>query len=307
MKRRAWSFARRALIKLSGDPTCSLPMHGRDLNLPLSHALPDYLEHFPLYDRLPRRLSEYVHRAEGRLVCIDVGANIGDTIASFYGDESDAFLAIEPNPKFGELLAANWGWNEKVAIVSEICSSGSDEGTYLIQERHGTASIHRTEEGERMRRRPLDEIVKDHPFAEEANVLKVDTDGHDFEVIEGAKNLLSRRLPAVMFECDAFENADYVEACLRALELFRGVGYNHFLVYDNFGSLMGRYALGDTTAFRNLLFFQLTSNFYYFDILVMKDEDLFPFHAAEVEFFVGKVPSEALKRAAVAAAGLPAS
>lgn len=304
IKRRAWSLARKALIKLLRDPNCSLPIHGRHLKFPLSHSLPDYLKQFRFYDRLPQRISEYIHQKQGHLSCIDVGANIGDTIASFYAKDTDTFLAIEPNSKFNKLLAENWGWNKNVTVVSDICSSGSSEGTFEIQEKNGTASILQTENGIKMSRRQLDEIVNDHPFAMNANVLKIDTDGHDFEVIAGSKRLLSRNLSVVLFECDAFENTNYVEDCLRTLKFLKQSGYNYFLLYDNFGNLMGRYSLSDLSPFQNLLFFQLTSNFYYFDILVMKDEDIFQFYKTEIDYFADQMPNKSLQRTAIAAAEL---
>lgn len=302
--RRAWSYVRKTLIKLLDDPTCSLSIHGRLLEFPLSHALPEYMKQNRFYDRLPQRISEYIHQKQGRLNCIDVGANIGDSIASFYKDDSDSFLAIEPNPKFNKLLAKNWGWNKNVTVVSEICSSSSDEGRFEIQERNGTASILQAESGTQMSRRPLDEIVNDHPFSRNANVLKIDTDGHDFEVIAGSKEFISRNLPVVLFECDAFENTDYVEDCLRTLKFFKQNGYDHFLLYDNFGNLMGKYSLSDLSPFQNLLFFQLTSDFYYFDILIMKNEDVFQFYKSEIDFFADKMPNKSLRRTAIVAAEL---
>lgn len=301
IKRKAWSYARRLTMKVMGDPTCSLSIHGRRLKVPLSHALPDFLKHCPFYDRLPERISEYVHRKQQRLNCIDVGANIGDTIAAFRKEEADVFLAIEPNPTFRDLLIANWGWNDKVTVVSDICSSSSSEGSFLIQEGNGTASIHQVDDGIQMTRRSLDEIVQRHPSAVNANVLKIDTDGHDFQVIAGAEQLISQNMPAVLFECDAFNNDNYVEDCLSTLSLFKRSGYRHFLLYSNFGNLMGWYSLADLLPFRQLLFFQLTSSFCYFDILVMRDDDLFPFCRDEVEYFIGKTSRVALRRSATMA------
>jgi len=302
VRKRIWSYVRKALIKLLNDPVCSLPVHGRCLKLPLSHPLPDFLRLHPFYDRLPQRISEYIHQKDGHLSCIDVGANIGDTVASFYKDDSDTFLAIEPNPKFNKLLTENWGWNKNVIMVSDICSSESSEGSFAIQEKDGTASVVQTGNGIKMNRRSLDEIVNDHPSVANANVVKIDTDGNDFEVIAGAKRLLSRNLPVVFFECDAFENTNYVEDCMSALKYFKEIGYNYFLLYSNFGYFMGRYSLADLSPFKNLLFFQLTSNFYYFDILVMKDEDVSRFYREEVNYFADNIPNKSLQRTAVVAA-----
>jgi len=306
IRKRIWFYVRAALIKLLNDPNCSLLIHGRSLKLPLSHLLPDFLRLHPFYDRLPQRISEFIHQRQGHLSCIDVGANIGDTIASFYKKDTDTFLAIEPNPKFNKLLAENWGWNKNIIIVSDICSSGSSECTFTIQEVDGTASILQTENGLKMCRRSLDEIVNAHPSMANANVLKIDTDGHDFEVIAGANRLLSQNLPVVLFECQPFENTtNYVEDCLGALNSFKELGYNDFLVYDNFGYLMGRYSLSDLSPFKNLLFFQILRPFLYcFDILVMKDEDVLQFYKEELVYFADKIPHKSLRRTASVAAEL---
>lgn len=303
-RRKAWALVRKAMIKLLNDPVCSLTIHEMRLKLLLSHQLPAYLKKFPFYDRLPQRISEYIHQKQGHLNCIDVGANIGDTLASFYKDDADAFLAIEPSPKFNKLLSENWGWNNNVRVVSDICSDYSDEGTFEIQEKSGTASILQSEKGIKMRRRPLDEILSDYPFAENVNVLKIDTDGHDFEVIKGSIGLISKHRPIVLFECDAFADTNYVEHCLKTLLALGQCGYKDFLLYDNFGHLMGKYQLSDLSLFRNLLFYQLTSDFYYFDILVMKDEDLVEFYKNEITYFVEKMPNKSLQQTAFAAAEL---
>jgi len=284
------------------DPVCTLPVHGQPLDVPLSHALPDRLTRLPFYDRLPQRISEYLHSKGEPFSCIDVGANIGDTLAAFHLQDSDVFLAIEPNPKFNRILSANWGMNPNVRILDCLCSARSDEGTYQIRETTGTASIHSSDDGLRLSKRTLDEIVADHPAAARANVVKIDTDGYDFEVIAGARKLLSANQPALLFECADMKKPNYAEECLEALKLLEGAGYREALVYDNYGYLMGRYSLSDLRPFRNLLFYQLTSRFHYFDVLCMKDADIEAFYSKETHFFTSSVSNEAKRIAAAYAA-----
>jgi len=240
-----WSLVREAMIKLFRDPSCRLLIHDRYLNLALSDLQPEFLHNFRFYDQLPRRVSNYIHQEQGCLNCIDVGANIGDSIAAFYKEESDMFLAIEPAPKFKKLLIENWGWNSNVTVIDAVCSSFESEGNFCIEDNKGTASIMKTLNGVKMTIRSLDGIISEHPEFMKANVLKIDTDGHDFEVISGSRKLLSENFPAALFECDCFGNTNYVEDCLNTLELFKQTGYNNFLLYDNFGGLMGLYPLSD--------------------------------------------------------------
>ena len=304
IRKKLWAFARQTMIKIKQDPACVMKIHDRRMKMPLSHMHPVYLRKDPLFNKLPHRIGAYVHQKRGRLVCIDVGANIGDTIAAFYQSDNDTFLAIEPNPKYHRYLVENWGWHQNVTALAEICSSGNGEGKFAIQERKGTASFIEDIHGTTMRYRSLDEIVKDYAFAASANVIKIDTDGHDFQVIEGAQGLLARQRPCVLFECDASENPHYAEDCVKILKLFQRNGYRNFLVYNNQGYLMGRYSLSDLAPFGNLLFFQLTSKCHHFDILVMKDEDFGGFYQAEIDFFTSLMTRKTLMNSAFAAATL---
>jgi hypothetical protein len=110
--------------------------------------------------------------------------------------------------------------------------------------------------------------------------------------------LISRNHPIVLFECDVFDNINYVEDCLSTLRIFERSGYRYFLLYDNFGSLMGRYSFSNLSPFRSLLYYQLTSSFHYFDILVMKDEDISHFYQAEIDYFTNSMPEKSPERTA---------
>ena len=295
IKRKVWSLSRKFLIKIFKDPICKLAVHGRILYLPLSHQLPFYLRQCPLYDRLPQRIGAFLHENQDSFNCIDVGANIGDTIAAFYPNQNDRFIAVEPNPNFSRFLLRNWGDNENVAVVSDVCSSSNDQSNFTIQEQEGTATILHTKSGKSMEKKTLDTILDNNVHIKNVDILKIDTDGHDFEVLKGARKLLAANLPIVLFECDPFENINYVQECIDALNYFNESGYKNFLLYDNLGNLMGLYSLNDLTSFKNLLFHQLVNGRYYFDILVMKDDDIFVFHRNELEFFMMQTPKTALQ------------
>lgn len=298
-----WSLSRTMLIKLLNDPDCIMPIHGQYLAMPLSHPLPLYIKNFKFYDRLPSRIGQFMRRKYGHVKCVDVGANIGDTVASLYlaGADKDRFLVIEPNETFQKYLLRNCGAISNVKILPVVCSSENSSKNYKVEEGRGTASFIHDSTGKSTETKCLDDILSAEPEFSNLNILKIDTDGHDFKVIAGAKQIIQKNLPAVLFECDLHSNTDYVEDCLRALKFFGSVGYKEFLFYDNFGNLMGRSKLSDLSNFKNLLFYQITSKFCYFDILLMRDEDLRPFLSSEIKYFVDNIENEALKRAAAAA------
>ena len=165
LTRKFWSVFRKLLIKLLRDPSCVLTVHAHPLQLPLSHRLPIYLKDHPFYDRLPERISGYIHDKYGYIKCVDVGANIGDSIAAFYKDDvlGDRFLAIEPNENFNRYLVANWGGKDNVRILTSVCSSENRTRTYQVFEEQGTASLVNSENGVIMETRSLDDIISNNP------------------------------------------------------------------------------------------------------------------------------------------------
>ncbi len=284
-KSKLWYILRQILIKLRFDPVCTLPIHGRELKIPFSHQLPAILKYCRHYDQLPSRISTFIHQNNKHLICIDVGANIGDTIAAFYSDEEDVFLAIEPNPYFNKVLTVNWAWNNNVTVISEVCSSESGVDTFtIIDGKNGTSSIVTAENGIKMCKMTLDDIVKSYPSAADVNVIKIDTDGHDLDVIAGAVKIISKNRPVVLFECEVIDN-NYIHSCTKTLNTFKSIGYSSFLLYDSRGNLLGIHSLSDLSLFRDQLLMQIKEYTHDFEILLMRNEDIFTFYQIENEFF----------------------
>lgn len=242
-----------------------LTIHGDELHLPLSRALPLYLQRCPHYHRLPRRVSRYINFRRGTLNCIDISANAKDTLAAFQTYDTDTFLAIKPHPKYDQLLARNWGWNRRVTVVSPLCTSHHEMRTYKIREKSGTASVVECPSGVALNATTLDRLLKDYPYAGSVNGLKGDTDGHDLQVPHGARSLLERERPIVLFECDALGNEAYADKGFTILGQFRESGYGGFLVYDNLGYLLGTFSFADLSIFKNLLLYRSIRPFMYFD------------------------------------------
>ena len=150
----------------------------------------------------------------------------------------------------------------------------------------------------------LDDILTLNPDFTDFNLLKSHTDGHDFEVIAGAKKAISSNLPAILCEIDPSMNYQYSEDFLEMINFLKDTGYSSLLLYDNFGHLMGKYSLVDLKYFANLLFYHLTSCSYYLDILLMKEEDIASFFEAEQAYFIDTMPDKAFRRTANVSAEL---
>ena len=82
--------------------------------------------------------------------------------------------------------------------------------------------------------RQVDQVTLDDFFVNKidtgrsVDIVKVDVEGYELQVFEGAKALLSRYYPLVFCEIEARHNADYG----RVFELLRGLGYSCFVYRD---------------------------------------------------------------------------
>ena len=82
------------------------------------------------------------------------------------------------------------------------------------------------------------------------------------------------------------------------MNFFREAGYYSAIVYDNFGSLFGRIDLANLSDFKHSIFYQLTGDFFYFDILVMIEKDYKAFFKLEQSFFIEAIQVPELKTVA---------
>jgi len=273
--------------------------------MPFSHQLPVYLSGDGYYDALIPRVTTFIRAREGPICGIDVGANIGDTILAAFGDSRDQFLAVEPNPEFFEYLGKNVAEIQGVRLSKAVCGAMDGQASYSVATAAGTARFEKSASyGTAMECQRLDTLVLGYSEFSRCNFLKIDTDGHDFEVLRGARKLIAAAMPVILFECDIFKNSNYVEDVLDALRFFASVGYKNALVYDNGGYLFGHLDLSDVSSFSEALFYQMINGRFYFDVLVMRDAG--SFLAAEMEFFIKSTPTPECRAAAEQSAKLTA-
>ena len=273
-------FLRSIISKMFGDPSISAKIHGQKLYMPLSHNLPIYVNRFKFYDTALTRISKFLRLDKKNLVYIDVGANIGDSILAINPKKKDVIIAIEPNPKFQKYLRKNLVNLNNIVIKEVMCSSSPKKEKVKILEKNGTASIVIDNESMEIEQDTLDNIMKENKLGQ-IDLLKVDTDGHDFDVLNGAKKTIKKYKPAIFFECDSFGNKNYANDIFELFDFLKSCGYMSIIMYDNFGYLFGKYNLEDKETLENFFFYQLNSNFYYFDILVMDENKSKRFFALE--------------------------
>jgi FkbM family methyltransferase len=289
----------RRILIACGDPAYLAEIRGKSLLLPISHKLPFYISKYPQYDTLPGRVADFLREKDGYLDMMDVGANVGDTILACHSRADDRFLAIEANPSFMNYLRKNSLQIPQVTLMEAFCGSGEEANTSVqIREVGGTARVLESKSGISIPRMSLDRIAAEHQPSGKCNFLKVDTDGNDFDILLSGREFIGQRKPAILFECDIFENAEYYKNFSDVMSLLFSAGYATAIAYDNTGYLFDVFNTGEPEQFEFPLFHQVISEFGYYDILVLRQEHSNEFLKQEMEYFKNHITNPILQSVA---------
>ncbi len=173
---------------------------------------------------------------------VDVGANIGALtipVARHLADKAKV-IAVEASPRIAEILAYNIKMNGLQNVQLSRCAAGRNQGTtefYVPPESHfgmGSMSPQFNSAPTTIPMMSLDSLLE-ASGADRVAAIKIDVEGHEADVIEGATTVLSQRpAPLVIFEfCDWAEERAYPGDVGRAQRLLMELGFK-VLKMDSF-------------------------------------------------------------------------
>jgi FkbM family methyltransferase len=242
-----------------------------------SHLIEQLLSIHPYYSRNLARIANYVTEAYPETIIIDIGANIGDSIALIRSAQCNSFIyAIEGDKSYFRLLQKNvsqFFTNLSVhnnflgefskSIQSDLVALG---GTLNIQ--HNPASAN-----------TLDVITLDDFVAENKiqnlKLIKIDTDGFDLMILRGGLKCIDTQKPVLFFEYDEKYLKQNNEDGLQTLLKLKDLGYEKAIYYDNFGRYLLSTNLNNINTLKELYLYISGSRgaFPYFDLCLFHKSD----------------------------------
>jgi FkbM family methyltransferase len=178
----------------------------------LKHYLPRawFRYKFIKYKYLGRGEPEFHlvrHLVEPGTAAIDIGASFGMFAAEMAG-RATRVLAFEANPEVAAFTRSVAPRN--VEVVNVALSAQAGRATLSMPVNHKgngvteLAGIDRTHEGESIAFEAETKRLDDFPV-ERCSFIKIDVEGHEEEVLDGAAALIARERPVLMIEAiDAF-------------------------------------------------------------------------------------------------------
>lgn len=226
-------------IKKVDDPLVEYNVSNSTLLLPLSHNLPFILKNHPHYSSNLARLAKFVKQKYDDLHFIDVGANIGDSVAFLRGEAFFPILCIEGDQQFILVLEKNIEFLSEVYLSHNYLGETNKEIKAIIDREAGTAHLC---DGKKLNEiisvKQLTDVLRDYPNFLKAKMLKIDTDGFDCKIIRGAIKFIQEAKPVIFFEYAPYFLTQQGDDGISIFKLFVETGYQHLLIYDNCGDLM---------------------------------------------------------------------
>ncbi len=213
--------------------------------MPAEHPLPGTLNDYPQYNRplamAVCALASCASRSE-ELAVIDVGANIGETVAVIEQKTPNvSYLCVEADEDIARICDFNHRDNPRV--YTEQYFIGEHEGSLVCLQDDGRANpstklvqeanVDETTHHGRLVR--LDAVAAPFVEAHGLSLIKVDTEGYDFSVLRSGGALIDRYKPALYFEWFPDLLIDLKEHVWDGFDYLESLGYHHFVFFSSQG------------------------------------------------------------------------
>ena len=262
---------------------------GFDMDLGDGHMLQLMQKYNPMYDRFVPYLGMIADEKNiPNGIIVDIGANVGDTVAAFIRHTKSNAICVEPTQKFYNLCKKNINgfgheYTDRISLVNAYVSDVETTG-FVSEVIDGTAIKRTTASDAEAPTYTLPNIVGQCGYdMEQLSVIKIDTDGYDADCIFSLGEELRNISPVIFWENQIDDISQYEKYVSMGNFLYKS-GYNDFFVFDNYGNYLCHTDKNGYVEINNYIKRMLnkksTRSFFYVDVLAAKETDVESCHKA---------------------------
>jgi FkbM family methyltransferase len=186
------------------------------------------------------RLALAISAKYPQMTTVDVGANVGDTIAVLKSAADLPVIGIEGDELSFSYLQKNITQFKDVKIVKTFLSDKTKEERVAFDKSGWNATILPVENGgEQVSFKTLDEVLSNADYnGAVIKLLKVDVEGFDTIVLRGASAVIEKDKPALFFEYNRENMIAINEDGISTVLSYRNSGYKKVIFFDHKGNLV---------------------------------------------------------------------
>lgn len=186
------------------------------------------------------RLAAAIYKKYPGMTVIDVGANVGDTIAVLKSAVEVPVIGVEGDDTSFQFLEKNVIQFSNVFIVKTFLGEKTQE-TKVSMDKSGWNNTIIPDAGgtQQITLKTLDEVISSGSFGKaDIKLLKVDVEGFDTIVLRGAAAIIHQHKPVLFFEYNRENMIAINEHGLSTILSFREEGYRKIAFFDHKGTLV---------------------------------------------------------------------
>ena len=203
-----------------------------------THLLATYIQKFPSYSQNMHRIASVIAKFsnhEGAI--IDIGANIGDSVALIRSaGVKNPIHCVEGEQTYFGILKKNQPFFDNVFLHQTFLGEQTEALKGTLASEGGTAGFG-TSGNETIDTITLDDFVKNNNI-NDLRLLKIDTDGYDLKIIRGGLTSIAQQKPVIFLEYDPYFLTKNQDDGVSTLQTLAEIGYEKTLFYDNYGRLI---------------------------------------------------------------------
>ncbi len=245
--------------------------------------MPGNNQHISLYkyhpdaNKLQGILATHMAEKYPGMTTIDIGANVGDTIAVVKTAVDLPVIGIEGDPVSYQYLEKNTRQFTDTTIIKEFLGEKKQTIKVALEKTGWNATLIPTEnQGQDISLKPLDDVLQENQLAgRNIKVLKIDTEGFDTIILRGADQLLAQHQPALFFEYNRANMEAINEDGLSTLFALEKQGYKKVIFFDNYGRYLITLPLSERALIKQLHYYSedAVSQIGFFDLCLFHEND----------------------------------
>jgi FkbM family methyltransferase len=238
------------------------------------HPVEDNLRHHKYYSINLPRIAKYAESKYQTFGIIDVGANIGDTVALIRtAGVKQHVYSVEGEPTYLGFLNKNATLFSDLTIFETFLGENTDKLKGTTEVTDGTARLNKNANAH-IEVKKLDDLANDNKL-ENIKLLKIDTDGFDFKILRGGLEFIKEQTPIIFFEYDAAYLEEQGENGTDIFDSLHESGYNTAIYYDNYGKMLLSLNIDNKLLIAQLYSYMRKKEgaFGYYDVCVFHNND----------------------------------
>jgi FkbM family methyltransferase len=234
-------------------------------------------KYFPNSNTQLARLAKNIIKKYSDAAMVDIGANVGDTIAVVRSLVNIPIVAIEGDDlSYSFLLKNVVQFNEIYTLKQFLGEEKQDLKVSIEKEGWNNTILPDTNGNQTLELKTLDQVLFDEKLDHlKVKLLKLDTEGFDTIILRGCLNTMSNLKPILYFEYNGESMNAIGENGFDTIMLLKEYGYNNIYIFDCINNLIFSTTLDNKDALKQLHDYAHTKNTMipYFDICIFHSDD----------------------------------